>query len=69
MPFSSGNGQESCLWAETVAITFDVLDGNMFQIGNTRKQQLHVRYETKNPVSSTANYSLHHKTAISHASY
>jgi hypothetical protein len=68
MPFSFGNGQESCLWAETAAITFNVLDGSMFQTGNTRKQQLHVRYKTKNPVSSIANYSSHHKTAIFHAS-
>jgi len=64
----SGNEQESCLWAETAAITFDVLDGSIFQIGNTRKQQLHVRYETTNAVSSIANYSSRHKTAISHAS-
>ena len=68
MPFSSGNGKESYLWAETAAITFDVLDASMFQIGNTRKQQLRVRYETKNPVWSIANYSSHPKTAISHAS-
>jgi hypothetical protein len=64
MTFSSGKGQESCLWAEITAITFDVLDGCMFRVGNTTKQQLHLRYGTKNPVSSIANYSSHHKTAI-----
>lgn len=68
MPFFSGNGQESCLWAETAAITSDILNGIMFQIGNTRKQQLHVRYDTTGEVSSIAYYSSRHKTAISHAS-
>lgn len=68
MPFFNGNRQESCLWAETAAITFDVLDGSMFQIGNTRKQHLHVRYETASAVSRIAYYSSRHKTAIAHAS-
>jgi len=68
MPFFCGNEQEGCLWAETAAITFDVLDGTTFQIGNTRKQQLHLRPETTSAVSSIAYYSSRHKAAISHAS-